>query len=344
MNLTEPQQRAIAEFPPALQALIHAELAAGNSIVEIGSGFPAPPAGACLKLAKKVATRPRAADDRIDFYERNISSHNGEFTDTKRFFFVLEPPDEPEPYPDMDAIRAGIEARQRAADAELLAMAHREARSPGDVVRSFFDENIVPGSTPLVKRFIDSMVMNHERWHDGIGYDLDVLAIATPEERAQIEDILLARQTCGWRDVEALCAIDSPLTRDKLRRAFESATLPLKIDLISHAANLFTDDERTEVLVAALREGERGMSITQVMLEVQDLHPPPVIEALLEGVRTHDGATAGQYAMMLLFIHGKAASPYDMEQRSFMLRFQSGDRTQMYRELCARIGAGPDRA
>ena len=43
--------KALARFPPVLQELIQAELAAGNSIVEIGGGFPAPPAGAGLRLA-----------------------------------------------------------------------------------------------------------------------------------------------------------------------------------------------------------------------------------------------------------------------------------------------------
>lgn len=105
MNLTPEQQKELAQFPSALRALIEAELAAGNSIVEVGHSFPAPPAGAYFKLASKVSTRPRASSDGVSFYDRNSSIYSGEFTDAKRFYFVVEPPNPPPPEPDMDAIR-----------------------------------------------------------------------------------------------------------------------------------------------------------------------------------------------------------------------------------------------
>ncbi len=105
MNIPPDQQKELARFPAVLRALVEAELAAGNSILEIGSGHPAPPVGACLKLAKKVSTRARASGNGLSFYERNTSSYSGEFTDATRFYFVLEPPNPPPPDPDMDAIR-----------------------------------------------------------------------------------------------------------------------------------------------------------------------------------------------------------------------------------------------
>ena len=37
-------------FPPLLRALLDEELAAGNEISEIGHSFPAPPAGAYIRL------------------------------------------------------------------------------------------------------------------------------------------------------------------------------------------------------------------------------------------------------------------------------------------------------
>jgi hypothetical protein len=111
MNLTSEQQKELAQFPVVLRALVEAELAAGNSIVEVGHSFPAPPAGAYFKLANKISTRPRASGAGIDFYDRNGSSHSGEFADTKRFHFVLEPPNPPPPEPDMDAIRKSYEPK-----------------------------------------------------------------------------------------------------------------------------------------------------------------------------------------------------------------------------------------
>lgn len=343
MSLTAEQTRAIAEFPLVLQSLIHAELAAGNSIIEIGSGFPAPPVGACLRLGKKVTTRPRESDGQISFYDRNNSSYSGEFTDAKRFFFVLEPPNDPEPYPDMDAIRAEMEARQRAADAELITAAEREAFEAA--MRAHFSKtsqdddskSSIPNASPLVSRFLESMVMNYERWHDGIGYDLAVLDEASPDERQQIEDLLLSRTLDDWRDVEALAAFDTPRSREKIRRAFGTTDPLNRINLIAHAKHLFTDSERTEVLVSALRDVSQSPMLTRVMMEVQEFHPHLVIEALLDGVRIRDGATAGSFAMMLLFIHGKATSPYDMSQRPFILRFQSENRDVLIHELAERL-------
>lgn len=110
MKLPE-QEKELAKFPMALRTLIEAELAAGNSIVEIGHSFPAPPAGAYVKLANKVSTRKRDDGDGFTFYERNGSSYSGEFTDAKRFFFVLEPPNPPPDELDMDAIRKSLEPK-----------------------------------------------------------------------------------------------------------------------------------------------------------------------------------------------------------------------------------------
>lgn len=116
---TPEQETELANFPLALRALIEAELAFGNSIVELGHTFPAPPAGAYIKLANKVSTRPRAEGDGLSFYERNNSSYSGEFYDAKRFYFVLEPPNPPPPAPDMDAIRRSLEPRKNLPDSSL---------------------------------------------------------------------------------------------------------------------------------------------------------------------------------------------------------------------------------
>lgn len=105
MNLTAEQQQELARFPAALQALVAAELAAGNGVREIHHSHPAPPVGACVLLAKPVSTRPRASGAGLSFYERNSSLHSGEFTDAARHYFVLEAPQPPPPEPDMDALR-----------------------------------------------------------------------------------------------------------------------------------------------------------------------------------------------------------------------------------------------
>ncbi len=118
MEDSTPLPKQIAAFPAALRELIEAELRAGNKIVELSNTFPAPPAGAFVKLANPVTTRPRESSPGVDFYDRRSSSYSGEFTDAQRFYFVLEPPHPPETELDMNAIRAEMEARERAANAD----------------------------------------------------------------------------------------------------------------------------------------------------------------------------------------------------------------------------------
>ena len=50
-----------------------------------------------------------------------------------------------------------------------------------------------PKSESCVDRFRKSMIVGYEQWHDGTGYDLDILKSAPPEELAEIENLLLAR-------------------------------------------------------------------------------------------------------------------------------------------------------
>lgn len=132
MNLTSEQQKELAQLPAVLRALVEAEVAAGNTIVEVGHSFPAPPAGAYFKLANKISTRPRVSDDSVSFYERNSSIYSGEFTDTKRFYFILEPPNPPPLEPDMDAIRKSYEPKPNT----LARVAQRPTGSSVEVATS----------------------------------------------------------------------------------------------------------------------------------------------------------------------------------------------------------------
>ena len=47
------------------------------------------------------------------------------------------------------------------------------------------------------------MNIGYVEWHDGIGYDLDVLAQLSPDERIAAEDILVARCDRDWRALDS---------------------------------------------------------------------------------------------------------------------------------------------
>ena len=159
MTITPEQRMELAKFPVALRSLIEGELAAGNAIVEIGHSFPAPPVGAYIKLANKVSTRARDDGDGFSFYERNSSIYSGEFTDDKRFYFVLEPPNPPPAELDMDAIRKSLEPQPNLAAAHVRlastprtreAAAVKQPQSDGDSTQALSIEESETGATRVL--------------------------------------------------------------------------------------------------------------------------------------------------------------------------------------------------
>lgn len=338
--ISADERAELERFPAPLRTLVLAEIAAGNAIAELGHGFPAAPCGAWARLSRPVSTRPRATCPELRFFDRNGPEYSGEFTDAKRHFFVLEPPREQEPAPRdlsayMESLRSGgggsIPSRGSAPPAEVDRIDERDRRRT---------------AASLVDRFRASMILDYDRWHDGIGYDIALLKDATPAERTEIEREVLRRGVDDWRDVEALAALDSPTARERLRAILVGGSLDLACAVLAHAPDLVADAERTTTLVAALERLEfGGGGLTQAMLLVEEHHPPPVVDALIRGVLTRDGGVAYHFASMLLFIHGVVASRWDMTERPFLLTLTTADpivRLERFRLLCTRLGLDPE--
>lgn len=345
MNLPEQYAREFARFPEVLRRLVEAELAAGNSVIALEHGFPAAPCGASIRLAGPVTSRPREKTAELHFYDRNTSSYSGEFTDAQRHFFVLEPPHPPEPEPDMDAIRAEREARYAAANAvdrtPDTAPAESVAEEP-DWTPAEREIRAKARFNPqsALRRFQASMNIDYDKWKEGIGYDLDILREGTPEERAEIEQLLVSRMIADWRDVEALAALDTPRARDALRRALRHSDHRVRTAIADYAPHLVPDDAKTASLVAALEGAEIFGGLSRALDQVEEFHPPAVMAALFRGAMKRDGGTAVHLAAMLMFLHGMADSAFDWEQRPFFLRFNTEDpkaREAVFRELCERI-------
>lgn len=348
MSIPEEHESEFVRFPAVLRELVLAELAVGNSIEELGHSFPAAPCGAYIKLAREVTTRPRVKTPELHFYDRDCSGYSGEYTDAQRHFFVLEPAHPPKPEPDMDAIRAGLEAKQRAADAVRYA-------AQGSAPEGFDPERVTPAegavrmplnedATSAVARFKASMEITHEKWHDGIGYDLSVLKEATPEELERIESLLIDRRLHDWRDIEALAALDSKRAQEALREALVLGDAKIRLAVCAHAPELVTERQRIDSLVQALEQSEIGTGLSEALDEVAEFHPPEIVRTLLRGLMARDGSIAVHFAALLYYIHGKAPEPFDLEQRPFFLRFNTANRVereQVVRELCTALGVDP---
>ncbi len=325
--------RILATFPEELRKLVEAEIRDGNSIQSVEYGFPAAPCGASVILARQASTERRVSTAGVDFHARNNAQYSGEFTTDQRHFFVLEPPLPPEPVPDMDAIREEMAARQRAADAERFKTETQQAAH--SAIRS-----------GTVDRFRESMAINYDRWREGVGYDMGLLQSATTEERAEMERILLCRTVDDWRDVEALAALNSPKAFDKLRIALDHGNHAVVMAILEHAPQLVSSEKRTRLVVAALRSADFYHGLTQALREVEQFHPPAIIDALLHCLLDRESGVLAHFAGMLMYLHGKAEVPFDWEQRPFYLRFNTPERSlrkAAFCELCEAIGIDSDR-
>lgn len=349
MSIPDRNQSEIDRLPSPLRALLDAELAAGNAITEVSSAFPAPPAGLYVMLAHAVSTRARASDSQVQFYARNSPQYSGEFHDERRFFFILEPPLSPPPEPDMEAIRAAVNASQHGPapdDRGSSARAHQAVgldsaseREPAGAIGA------PPPGSPLA-RFLASMVLDYEKWREGTGYDLEALREASPAERATIEGVLIDHIPRGWRDVEALALLTSDAARAALRDALRDDNAEVRAAVITHAPALVSNEERLASLLRGIAEATSFHGLDAVLSEASAFHPAPVVDALFRAALHREGDVAVHFAALLYFIHGVTNEPFDWDHRPFFLRFNTEDRAEReaaFRELCASAKADPAR-
>jgi hypothetical protein len=196
------------------------------------------------------------------------------------------------------------------------------------------------------ERFVASMAIGYDEWHDGIGYDIAAIAEMPPERLADVERLLLPRWNEDWRDIEALAALGAPAAAEALRRAMTAGSIEIRNAVMRHAPELTDDDERIASLVDGIERAEIYGGLTQTLLQVEDFHPQPVVDAVLRGAAHRAGDVAIHLAAMALFLHGQADSSFDTDQRPFLLRFAGPDgpeRRAVFAELCSRIGVDPER-
>ena len=191
-------------------------------------------------------------------------------------------------------------------------------------------------------RFLASMPMTHDMWHDGTGYDLVALREVPCSERPGIEAVLIQHQPRDWRDIEALAEIDSPRARQAIVEALNDADPAVRREAQRHVPDGEIDPARREARLLELLAGDGiGAHLTESLEEAEAFHPPAVIEALIRGALGADGTAAVHLAAMVYYLHGKAAEPFDWAKRPVFLRFNTTDRQEReaaFAEMCRAIG------
>jgi len=190
-------------------------------------------------------------------------------------------------------------------------------------------------------RFERSVAIDYEKPQDCPGYDLGALAAATPSERRAIEVILVERGIKHSRDVEALAALRMPLADAVLTAAIRHPDPEIRLAVMRYAWRLIPQTQRAASLVRTLKTASPYGGLCEALDEAADFHPKEVVEALFDGALYRDGESAIHFAALLMFVHGKASSPFDWNQRPFFLRFNTPHQDQreaVFVELCEKIG------
>ncbi len=194
-----------------------------------------------------------------------------------------------------------------------------------------------------VARFDRSRVMDYEKWHDGIGFDLDALREMTDAERAEVTRSLTPPS--GWRDVEALAAIDSEQARLELRSAATRGSNEVRLAVSQYAPQLLDEEARTASLIRALTSAKLMEGLTAALDQAEEFHPPAVLTTLWRGLLERPGDIAYNFAATLSVIYGKIDSSADWSHRPLFLRFNTDDRAERLvalRELADLLGVAPD--
>lgn len=200
-------------------------------------------------------------------------------------------------------------------------------------------------STSPLKRFEQSMQIDYEKWHDGIGYDVTAITSASQAERNAIEDMVINHRPRDWRDIEALAELNTARAKAAMKSAMKDPNPIVRIAVTRFAPNLVSNQERIQSLIDALQTSHLFYGLSQTLDDITKFHPKPVKEALLQGVLNREGEVAVLFAAMLFYLYGKTDDPFDMKLRPFFLSFNTEDREkrlQAFRALCRQLNINAD--
>lgn len=193
------------------------------------------------------------------------------------------------------------------------------------------------------QRFLDSMRIDYEKWHDGIGYDLSALAEMTEDERREIA-VILAGASDDWRNSQALAALDNEPADASLETLLQSQDIDARLEAAEqlHAKGKLPDVDR--VIAESLRQAESFGGLSRSLM-LAEAHPTePVKKALLWCALHADGVVAVNCVALLYYLAGLAKEAFDLNHRPFFLRFNTIDpreRNQAFEELCRNINVDP---
>ena len=193
-------------------------------------------------------------------------------------------------------------------------------------------------------RFVASLELDFDRWHDGEGYDLEALANIDKSERGDVVHLLAGREAT-WREIEALETIDIPPAYMAIKRALrDSDSVDTRLAAAAALDTLGKLDEPLDTILAReIRNLDDGGS-TRALLMAEEHGSDEVKRALLDA--SHKRTESAMHcAALLCYLAGVAEEPFDWNLRPLFLRLGAeepeDDREAAFRELCALVKMEP---
>lgn len=188
------------------------------------------------------------------------------------------------------------------------------------------------------QRFLDSTVIDYEKWHDGEGYDLAALGELTEPERRQVEDLLIDGNV-EWREIEVLEALGSARAWKAIEKTF-AGTRSIDTRLASAAAlhRQGTLDQPIDQVIAEGILRLRSIQGSTRALLMAEGHPSEAVKGALLRASGRKNEIAMHCAALLCYLSGKAKEAFDWELRPLFLRLapdnEEVDRKAAFAELC----------
>ncbi|MES1228436.1 MAG: hypothetical protein ABUL72_07165 [Armatimonadota bacterium] len=194
-------------------------------------------------------------------------------------------------------------------------------------------------ASDALHRFRESMQIDYEKWHDGIGYDLDAIDELDARGQKEAERLLIPRAGNDWRDLEALDRLGTPGAVKAILdvRKKGSAEMRLRAYGYGPAAK---ESDWDSVIVDLLKVAKpyEGLTVaTSAALE----HPSAAVVAELWRHVVSPSEIAYHAAETLACIAGASEDPYDFTHRPLLLRVQGPDTVERkaavkeLQDLCA---------
>ncbi len=194
--------------------------------------------------------------------------------------------------------------------------------------------------TTAYQRFQNSKVITYERWHDGVGYDLEALAEMTEAERKSVVTELI-HSTTNWRDIEALATLGTDTANAHIRKHLTQGPSELRL-AAAHAlaGDKESDRAREDAIVHALQTAEPMNGLARALDMAAEHKSPRVIEALIRCTLRPAPEVAVNAAGLIYYLFGKTTEPFDWDKRPFFLRFGEGcdEQRKAFAEMCAELG------